>query len=264
MSQILEYLGNSHAEYIHAKGRQSTDKFIELLKPQDHEKILEIGFGTGATLVQTATKSKAKLFGYEVSPIMYRKASKRIRFCNLSEKINVRLLDQKNSFPADNNSFNKVYAESILAIQEGDGLKNLLLEIKRVLKPGGILLFNETIWLESITKNKAKHINKECKKSFGIIQSNDEYLHVSDWKRLLLSIGFEPELEIRVDELPPTKQKMSWVLLLSKSFTLIGKIRTYASISKRREWRQITRNMDAIKNNENLMEGRIIKAYKRA
>ena len=43
--QILEYFGNSHASYIHARGKSSTNKMVELLEAQKNEKILEIGFG---------------------------------------------------------------------------------------------------------------------------------------------------------------------------------------------------------------------------
>jgi len=259
---ILEYLGNSHASYIHARGKLSTIKIIELLEAQENEKVLEIGFGTGATLVQMATQSKAQYFGYEMSPLMYQKALKRVQFCKMLKRINLTLLEKKNNFPAPDSTFDRVYAESIIAIQEDSDFRNLLLEIKRVLKPNGVLLFNETIWLESTNKSKAKYINEECKKSFGIIQSNHEYLHIADWKNLLMEIGFRLEFEMRVTEISPLKGKIFESTFCSKIFTLIGKTKASTSLSMRRNWKNFQLKMDSIINkHEKLMEGIIIKAY---
>ena len=140
--QILDYFGKSHASHIHARGKVSTIKLIELLEVNGNDKILEIGFGTGATLVQIAARSKADIFGYETSKVMFQKALKRIRFCKMSERINITLVKKKNHFPVPDSTFDRVYCESIIAIQEDDDFLNLLLEIKRVLKPTGSFVLN--------------------------------------------------------------------------------------------------------------------------
>ena len=262
MKKILAYFGNSHASYIHARGKLSTNKMVELLESHENEKILEIGFGTGATLIQMAAQSKANFFGYEASPIMYQKALERIEFCKISNRINVILLEKKHCFPAPDNTFDRVYAESIIAIQEGTDLKSLLFEIKRVLKPNGILLFNETIWLKTTDRKQAEQINERCKKSFGIIQSNHEYLHLEDWKNLLMEIGFRVELELPVSEIQAVNQKVSKPILYSKAYTLIGKMKAYLLPSMRKKWKNYLREIGSIMNNsEKLMEGIIIKAY---
>tara|TARA_R110002049_G_scaffold252877_8_gene428204 strand:- start:2269 stop:3093 length:825 start_codon:yes stop_codon:yes gene_type:complete len=261
-NQILEYFGNSHASHIHARGKVSTNKIIELLEAREDERILEIGFGTGTTLVQMVTHYKAEFWGYETSKVMYQKALKRVRFCKAHEKINLILIENKNHFPVPDNTFDRVYAESIIAIQEDIDFLNLLCEIKRVLKPNGVLLFNETIWMDTTNRSKAQKINSECKKSFGIIQANHDYLHIADWKNLLTKIGFRPELELRVDSIIPKKEKVSITTFYSKIFTLIGKIKAYTSFSMRRNWKDFQLDMDTIMNNhEKLMEGIIIKAY---
>lgn len=261
-NQILEYFGNSHASHIHARGRISTNKIIELLEAKKSEKILEIGFGTGATLVQMAAHYEAEFFGYETSKVMYQKAVKRIHFCKMQEKVNLTLIEKKNHFPVPDSTFDRVYCESIIAIQEDSDFHNLLLEIKRVLKPNGVLLFNETIWLETTSRSKAQKINSECKKSFGIIQSNCEYMHTNDWKSLLIKIGFRPELELTVANIVPKKEKISTSTLQSRIFTLIGKIKASTSFSMRRNWKDFQLKMDSILNDhEKLMEGIIIKAY---
>lgn len=260
-NNILDYFGNSHATYIHARGKLSTNKLFELLNPQLDEKILEIGFGTGATLVQIASQSNAHFFGYEMSPIMFKKALKRLQFCKISKNITINLLDEKNKFPVPDNSFDRIYAESIFAIQEGSDLRDLFIEIKRVLKPNGVLLFNETIWLESTSKNRAAEINKACKKSFGIIQSNDLYLNVSDWKGLLLELRFDIEITLKVSEINQSKAQKSLATLLSKTYTIIGKTKALFSPTLRRNWKTHQLEMESIINSqEKLMEGYILKA----
>ena len=259
--QILNYLGNSHATYLHARGKLSSDKIFKLLAPRKDEKILEIGFGTGATLIKMASQSEANLYGYEISPIMYQKALERVRFCQIPG-LNLELLQKKNQFPAPDNTFDAVYAESILAIQEGPDLRNLLFEIKRVLKPNGVLLFNETIWLDVVDRERARAINEKCKKSFGIIQSSHDYLHIADWKNLLTETGFTCELEIPVSEIQATKERMSIPLFRSNLYTFIGKMKASLSPSMRQNWTRYTTEMASIiDSNEKLMEGRIIKAY---
>jgi len=259
--QILNYLGKSHASYIHAEGKQSTDKIIALLNPQKGERILEIGFGTGATLVQIASQSDADLSGYELSPMMHEKASKRIAFCKLSNKMKLTLLEKKNQFPAADNTFDKIVVESIIAIQEGPDFKALLLEMKRVLKPNGVLLFNETIWLETTDKKQAQLINERCFKSFGIIQSSHDYLHLADWKNLLAELDFRVELELPVAEISAVKEKRSKSILLSKIYTRMGKLKVALSPSMRKKWKNYVSEMESIlPENEQLMEGIIVMA----
>ncbi len=261
-NQILEYFGYSHASHIHARGKLSTHKLIELLEAQENEKILEVGFGTGATIIQMAAQSKAQFFGYELSALMYQKALKRVQFCKMQEKVNLALLENKNLFPVPDNTFDRVYAESIIAIQEKSDFLDLLLEIKRVLKPNGVFLFNETIWLDTVSRSKAKQINTACKMSFGIIQSNDDYLHIDDWKNLLTEIGFKHASEVRVADLVPIKESLSWTSFYSRMFTLIGKAKATTSVSMRRNWKNFQLKMRSINNSqEKLMEGIIVKAY---
>lgn len=172
------------------------------------------------------------------------------------------LLNEKNRFPVPNSTFDKVYAESIIAIQEDEDLIELLLEIKRVLKPNGVLLFNETIWSDTSNKSRAQKINSASKKAFGIIQSSHDYLRTTDWINLLTALGFKLELKMRVADIPSMKSKFFMPTLYSKIFTMIGKTRTSSSVSLRRDWKNFQSKMDAIiKPQEKLMEGIIFKAY---
>lgn len=261
--QILNYFGKTNASFLHARGKLATNQLIKFLDPQPKEKILEIGFGTGATLITLANNHKnIDLFGYELSEIMFDRASKRIHFCGFKEKISLAVLKEKHSFPEPDHFFDKIYVESVLAIQEKEELKKIFLEIKRVLKPNGYLVFNETIWLKTTKKETIKEINDFCKKEFGIIQANGEFPYIQNWNSLLFKTGFECEKSIWVSRISPNTKKTK-SSFLSKLFTAFGKIKAN-NPSLKKQWSDYQTKISLLmdKYDKQLMEGIIIKAKK--
>jgi len=260
--QILDYFGSINEAYIHAKGKIASQKLIELLDCKYDEVILEIGFGSGATLAHLASVfTKNTFHGLERSNTMYQTASRRIQFCQLAKNTHLHLNEQDQQLVIEENTFDKVYAESVIAIQEEDGIEKMFREIRRILKPNGVLIFNETIWLDSVDADTAKKINDACLQSFGIIQSNATLTHVSDWVHLLTKIGFEVELVVNVNELTKSaKLKVNLPTLRSNLFTFWGKMKFFFSPSLRTEWKKYSQEMTAIMPPTKMMEGMIIKA----
>lgn len=262
--QILDYFAETHSGYLHARGKLATNTIIEILDCKADENILELGCGTGATLVELASKYNTSNFhGLEASETMLKFASKRLRFCGLCKSVQLGLTENKLEIPFKDNTFDKIYAESILAIQEGNDLKKLLLECRRVLKPNGILLFNETIWLDSTERKIAEKINSACKLSFGIIQSNSKYLNLKDWKKLICEISLIPQVEISVSEIKETRKLKipSLSIFLSEVYSLNGLIKAKFNTNLQQEWKQYQQEMKKILNyNVPLMEGVIIKS----
>lgn len=264
--QIINYFGEIHGAYLHAKGKVASRQLIELLDCQPDEQILEIGFGSGATLAQLAADfRKTKFYGIETSETMFGTAKKRIAFSLLTGSINLKLVGKENNIPFNDNFFDKVFAESVLAIQEVENLNQILLEIKRILKPDGTFILNETIWLDSIDSFTAAEINAACKKAFGIIQSNSEIIHLADWETKLTQYGFETDKVIRINENTEVpKIAFNLKRILSDIYTQMGKIKLLLSPTLRREWKNYTREMKSIfQPNKQLMEGIIIKAVNR-
>jgi len=259
---ILNYFGSVHTGYLHARGKISTHKSIELLELKPNETILDVGFGTGVTLVQIASENKnINCFGLDISMVMYKKALERIWICGLSDRIKLTLLKEKNKFPYPDNTFDKVYAESIIAIQEGDDFRNILIEIKRVLKPNGLFIINETIWLESTELETIKQINSDNKRLYGIVQSNHDFPYLKDWKKLFSDIGFQCIFEISVSEIKPAKQKhLSAPMFLSDIYSLIGKIKSYIIPSLIKERIKFKKAMIETTNSTNMLEGVILKS----
>ena len=263
-NEILNYFGKAHAQYIHARGKIGTKVLIRTLNCQPKEEVLEIGFGTGATLAQLfSNNKKTKFYGTELSILMYKKAKARLRFCLIGESVKLSLMEHKTHIPFGTSSFDKIFLESVLGIQEGNDLQTLLKEIQRVLRPNGLLVMNETIWLDSTSLDEILSINELCKRDFGIIQSSSHYSHLKDWIDMLTNQNFECESVIKLDEIKDDiKSDFRFPYqLLSLAFTTIGKIRSSLSRSMRKEKEIYSRKMkQIIPDNKLLMEGIIIKA----
>ncbi len=191
-ANILEHYALKNRPYLHGGGRHATDQMISLLNLVGTEKILEIGFGTGATQVRLKSLyPKIDLYGLELSSIMMEQSRKRFKFAGLLPT-NLELLDQVNlKFPYNASTFDVVLYESVLSILSLDEIKENLKEVKRVLKPGGILALNESIWLDSITEQEINEINKYCKNKFGIHLAQQELHSMQNWQNLFLAQQFE-------------------------------------------------------------------------
>ena len=265
-NHILNYFAKTHATHIHANHKEATRKLVEILDCQENENVLEIGFGTGATLVQlTSSYPKTFFYGIEASKEMYKKAKKRIQFCLLNKRSKLYVLGENYKTPFENNFFDKVYAESVLAIQEKGNLKVFLNEIKRILKSDGVLVFNETIWLDSTNLKTIKNINNKGKKVFGIIQANSQTPYLKDWIELLEELNLHPEELIKLNDIKKTKGNKFNIIHtnLSNLYTIIGKTKLLYNKKLKREWELYCNEMKSITpNNAKLMEGVIIKSRK--
>ena len=262
-NEILNYYSKTHAQYIHAKGAIGTNVLIQLLNCQPNEEILEIGFGTGTTLVQLySNNKKTKFYGLEQSPLMYKKAKARLNFCLICDSIKLGLMQKKEKIPFSTNSFDKIFLESVLGIQESNELEHLLGEIGRVLKPKGILVMNETIWLNSTKMEEILPINEFCKRSFGIIQSSSDYPYILNWIDLLVRMKFKCESVIKLDDIKndPKADFRFPYNMLSITFTAIGKVKSKLNPLLKEEARSYYQRMKKINPaNKRLMEGVIIK-----
>ncbi|XOV66529.1 MAG: class I SAM-dependent methyltransferase [Fluviicola sp.] len=253
---ILTYFGDSHAEFLHAHGLKSTTVLIQHLNCQPQESVLEIGFGTGATLVEVVSRfPQTTFFGWEESEKMFDTAQKRLKFCDLEDKVSLHL-KEKHSF--GQGQFDTVYLESVLAIQSRESLEKLLSNIQSWLKPGGILICNETVWLPSVPISQINEINKRCLREFGIVQAIGDFPYAENWLQLFESFGF------KMIQSNPIDQEIFSVAIeqnpASKRFTRKGKIRSKLNPKAHKEWKKYKRVMqDIFPSETSFMEGWLFK-----
>lgn len=259
-STILDFYSRSHTAWLHACGEKATALLVEKASANPGKKILEIGIGTGATMVVMAQKlPDAELYGVDISREMLQKAETRLWFCGLHRRCQLSLLSPGSPLPYPDTFFDTVYAESVLGILECAHFVQMIEEINRVLKPGGRLLFNETIWLESTLAATIKRINQECQSAFGIIQANEDYPYPADWSGLLKEKGFEMAEIFRLDQIQLPMNTFSGGFR-SRLFTFFGKIKS--TMFYPRFFKKMEKTGKKINGEEQLMAGFMVVAKK--
>jgi SAM-dependent methyltransferase len=153
--------------------------------------VLELGCGTGATLALASRAHAARLVGLERAPLMLRAARARLGAANVQF---VRA-DAGRGLPFVNARFDAVYAESVVALLDAEVVAA---ECARVLRPGGLLAFNERIWRPGVSQARADEINAYSLRAFGIPAATRAPLDHAGWVTVLQSAGF---VDVRAEPL---------------------------------------------------------------
>jgi ubiquinone/menaquinone biosynthesis C-methylase UbiE len=114
---------------------------LDLLKPSDGEKILEVGFGTGHMLaaLAKAVGPQGKVLGVDLSDQMLRLAKKNLSKAGLLERCRLRCGDAAHlSYSAD--TMDAAFMSFTLELFDTPEIPLVLSECKRVLRPGGRLV----------------------------------------------------------------------------------------------------------------------------
>jgi len=120
--------------------RKLRERGLELLSVQEGETVLEIGFGTGYSLVEIAkcVGETGKAYGIDVTPEMVGLARKRLEEEGLAERVELYQGDAR-EMPYEDKRFDAVYNASTLELFDTPDIPRVLAEIKRVLKSSGRL-----------------------------------------------------------------------------------------------------------------------------
>lgn len=113
---------------------------LKLLSVQEGEEVLEIGIGTGFSLVEIAKAvgEKGKAYGLDITPQMMEMTRERIEKTGLANRVELQEADARN-MPYEDDKFDAVYIASTLELFDTPDIPRVLMEIKRVLKPSGRL-----------------------------------------------------------------------------------------------------------------------------
>ena len=116
------------------------EKGLALLAIQKGETVLEIGFGTGYSLVEIVKSigKRGKAYGIDLTPGMVKLAQRRLAKEKLIKRAELYEGDAR-EMPYENNQFDAVYMASTLELFDTPDIPIVLAEIKRVLKPNGRL-----------------------------------------------------------------------------------------------------------------------------
>lgn len=116
------------------------ERGLELLAVKAGETVLEIGFGTGHSLVALAQSvgDTRRVVGIDVSEGMRKVAHERLEKQGLEERVDLRVQPAP-PLPGDDGAYDAVFLSFTFELFEPDVRKALLGEIRRVLAPGGRL-----------------------------------------------------------------------------------------------------------------------------
>jgi len=228
-SNILDHYAKINRPFLHGGGKNATEQLISLLNIRGTEKILEVGFGTGATQVRLKSLFPTiELYGLELSSLMMDRAKKRLSFVGLPFK-NLHLMDSANFiYPFDSGFFDIVLFESVLSISSIDEIKANLKEVSRVSKQNGRLAMSESIWIDGIAPNEILKINEYCKNHFGINLAQEDLPSIKAWQHLLTVENFEIQNKV---EVIPTFGINNYGLkdFLSSCFSYLGKLLSFTN-----------------------------------
>ena len=116
-------------------------KVISIVKKQKHETILDIATGTGELVIALAKLKTKKIVGLDISEKMLNIGKQKVISKKLENRVEMRLGDSEN-LDYEDSCFDVVTVA--FGVRNFENLEKGLQEIKRVLKPSGILLVLET------------------------------------------------------------------------------------------------------------------------
>ena len=125
---------------------QPPDKLIERSGIKQGMRVLEVGCGSGAfvTFVARAVGKTGKVYALDIQPAMLRQLKAKLTRPENRDIKNIELIQASAyNLPFENNSLDLVYMITVL--QEIPDRQKALAEIKRVLKPEGILAVTELL-----------------------------------------------------------------------------------------------------------------------
>jgi len=133
ISHSYDLLADSNEHVAREKG-------LAALDIDEGEKILEIGYGTGHSLVALAEAAGATglVYGVDISDGMKKVSEKRVTEAGVADRVKLSVANTP-PLPFKNHTFDVVSLSFTLELFPLETIPEVLLEIKRVLKPGGRL-----------------------------------------------------------------------------------------------------------------------------
>jgi ubiquinone/menaquinone biosynthesis C-methylase UbiE len=239
----LSHLAELGAANLHPHGRVATARLVECLDLRPGQRVLEVGCGTGETLVRVALAADVTITGVDVLPEMLGVARRRLRVAGLQRRARTAEVRAGAALPFPDNSYHRVFMESVLGFQDASSAESLLAEVFRVLKGGGRAVLNEAVWRPSIPDEVVAAVHRSCLADFGLCHASEQNWSAEDWCRAMRAAGFTVLSAKSLAALKPSEagSRGPWLpprLLLSRLVTASYRVR--AALSPRLVGRQRT------------------------
>ena len=170
------------------------------------KRILDVGTGTADFAIAATKLEKAEIIGIDISEKMLEIGEKKVKSKGLQNKIQLQLADSEN-LPFENDCFDAITAG--FGVRNFENLEKGLLEMNRVLKPGGQVVILETAVPQTLLSKIGYFLHTNILIPFlGLIiaknsnaykylsKSAKNFPHGNKFKKILQDTGFE-DIEIR-------------------------------------------------------------------
>jgi Cyclopropane fatty acid synthase and related methyltransferases len=239
----LVHLADLGSQNIHPNGARATEALLAGLGIQSGQRLLELGCGTGHTIVRLLAQYDVRVDGVDLLQEMLRIANKRLRLTGLQQRSNLIRADASVGLPLENECYEAVYAESVLGIHSPEAATAILSEVFRVLKPNGRFVLNDAVWKQGTTPQTIASICQEGMTDFGLHVASSGGWSVSEWTACMQRAGFVVKSCELLDNIaiPRSTARNSVPDTLSKLLTMFYRLKgriTPRLIRERRRYRK--------------------------
>lgn len=135
---FYDRISHSYDLIADASEHEAREKGEQALDLQPGESVLEIGFGTGNSLLDFAERvgPEGDVHGIDISPKMREVAEKKLQDQGLTDRVALKISDGR-QLPFSDDTFDAVFMSFTLELFPLEDIPIVLGEIARVLKPGG-------------------------------------------------------------------------------------------------------------------------------
>jgi SAM-dependent methyltransferase len=213
----------------HTGGLGASRELLALCHVEDAREVLEVGCGIGVGPVNLARTHGCRVTGVDRSEEMIEWARRRAREHGVDDRVELRLADAT-ALPFDDDRFDIAYAESVLGFV--DDPARALREMARVVRPGGHVGINESIWTREPTPELA-----------AMARDMDVTLRsAATWRALCEEAGLRDVVVRlrRVDAAAEVRNRLRWVGL---PWALRGWLRTVRLVAAHPESRGALRTI---------------------
>ena len=139
--------------------RSIQQEMITLARLTDGHKVLDVGCGTGNLLRSTGKRHpRAELTGLDPDPKMLATTRRKTRRAGLSVRLNRGFAQE---LPYADGEFDRVFSSLMFHHLDSTSKDELLAEVKRVLKPDGVLVLADAVFDEHGHRHKIREMARD-------------------------------------------------------------------------------------------------------
>jgi SAM-dependent methyltransferase len=204
--------------FFHPGGRTATERLLALLPPLPEGTLLvELGCGAGETARMVLDSRTCSYLGIDASPAMLARARKKTSPDNYRATL-LELDLRSGILPFADSYADAIIAESVLCVLDP---AKIMAECFRVLKPGGVMAWNERIFGAEIPEAVCRRANAYAKELLGVEAASAELRTAADWQALAARSGFTTAAAERLYDTRADAIDSGWLRLLQKTGKLM-------------------------------------------